>query len=91
MTPYYNMKKVFCLLFLIPYISAMREEGKEDRMSLPFWHQDGGERGLNDYQRRIINKVKNVKEVDNNNLMLQEAAENYFIMLDKENNGYNPR
>ena len=70
MTPYYKMRKVFCLLFLIPSISAMRKQGKEDKMSTPFRHHDEGERRLNDYQRNIINKVKNVKSVDNNNLML---------------------
>jgi hypothetical protein len=70
MTPYYKMKKVFCLLFLVPSISAMRKKGKEENISIPFRHHDGGERRLNDYQRKIINKVKNVKSVDNNNLML---------------------
>ena len=75
MTAYYKMKKVFCLLLLIPYISAKREEEKEEPLSQTFGHHNGRvdrgeERRLNDYQRKIISKVKNVKSVDNNNLML---------------------
>ena len=73
-TPHYKMRKVFCLILLIPSISAKREEEKEEPLSQTFRHYDGRvdsgeERGLNDYQRRIINKVINVKAVDNNNLI----------------------
>ena len=74
MTAHYKMKKVFCLLLLITSISAKREEETEEPRSETFVKHEGrvdseGDTGLNDYQRRIINKVINVKAVDNNNLI----------------------
>merc|ERR1719318_735792 len=83
------MMKVFCLFFLIPYICARGEEDKMSQHDGVESQHDGGksqhdggksqhdgvESRLNDYQRKIINK---------------EAAENYFIMTDKETK-HNPR
>merc|ERR1719318_1317931 len=69
------MMKVFCLFFLIPYICARGEEDKMSQHDGVESQYDGLESRLNDYQRKIMNK---------------EAAENYFIMTDKETE-HNPR